>query len=119
MFAMASLSATSLDVVRHWVAGREAATNGTTSTRQSENYSKAVELDPKFGLGYQGLANVSRNLTNQEDAKKYVKRGTASGRQHDRARTLYGSRWFPPNYWGLSPMREGVQRVAARPIRRM
>jgi tetratricopeptide (TPR) repeat protein len=32
-----------------------------------------VELDPKFGLGYAGLANVSANMTNQADAEKYIK----------------------------------------------
>ena len=71
MFAMASLSATSLDVVRYWVAGREAAIKGDFDEAK-RNYSKAVELDPKFGLGYQGLANVASSLTNQEDAKRYV-----------------------------------------------
>jgi eukaryotic-like serine/threonine-protein kinase len=71
MFAMASLSATSLEVVRHWVAGRDAASrNDYDEARRS--YSKAVELDPKFGLGYAGLANVSANQTNQKDAEKYI-----------------------------------------------
>ena len=72
LFAMASLSATSLDVVGHWVAGRDAASrnNYDEALRQ---YSKAVELDPKFGLGYAGLANVSANRTNQADAEKYIK----------------------------------------------
>ena len=32
-----------------------------------------MELDPKFGLGYQGLAVMSRNLGRQEDAEKYIK----------------------------------------------
>ncbi len=45
----------------------------TTTTRRFEHYSKAVELDPKFGLGYAGLANVSANRTNQADAEKYIK----------------------------------------------
>ncbi len=72
MFAMASLSATSLEVVRYWVAGREAASRNNYDEAM-RNYSKAVELDPKFGLGYAGLANVSSNLTNEEDAEKYIK----------------------------------------------
>jgi len=71
MFAMATLSTTSLEVLRYWVAGREAAANRKYD-EALRNYSKAVELDPKFGLGYQGLANVSANLSNQGDARKYV-----------------------------------------------
>jgi serine/threonine protein kinase/tetratricopeptide (TPR) repeat protein len=71
MFAMATLSTTSLEVLRYWVAGREAAANRKYD-EALRNYSKAVELDPKFGLGYQGLANVSANMSNQGDAVKYV-----------------------------------------------
>jgi serine/threonine protein kinase/tetratricopeptide (TPR) repeat protein len=72
MFAMASLSATSLDVVAEWVAGRDAASRNNYK-EAFQRYSKAVELDPKFGLGYAGLANVSANLTNLADADKYIK----------------------------------------------
>jgi serine/threonine protein kinase/tetratricopeptide (TPR) repeat protein len=72
LFAMASLSTTSLDVVAQWVAGRDAASRNNYK-EALQHYSKAVELDPKFGLGYAGLANVSANLTNQADADKYIK----------------------------------------------
>jgi serine/threonine protein kinase/tetratricopeptide (TPR) repeat protein len=72
LFAMASVSATSLDVVAQWVAGRDAASRNNYK-EAFQHYSKAVELDPKFGLGYAGLANVSANLTNQADAEKYIK----------------------------------------------
>jgi tetratricopeptide (TPR) repeat protein/tRNA A-37 threonylcarbamoyl transferase component Bud32 len=72
MFAMASLSATSLDVVRLWVAGRDAASRNDFKDAFAQ-YSRAVELDPKFGLGYAGMANVSANLTNEADAEKYIK----------------------------------------------
>jgi tetratricopeptide (TPR) repeat protein len=34
---------------------------------------KTVEEDPKFGLGYQGLAITSRNLDRPDDADKYIK----------------------------------------------
>ena len=71
MFAMASLSATSLDVVRHYAAAQEAASNNKfEEARQSA--SKAVELDPKFGIGYQLLAVASRNLGKLQDAEKYI-----------------------------------------------
>jgi tetratricopeptide (TPR) repeat protein len=71
LFAMASLSATSLDVVRHYAAAQDAASNGRfEEARQSAL--KAVELDPKFGVGYQLLAVASRNMGRQQDAEKYI-----------------------------------------------
>ena len=55
---------------------REAASNGKfEEARQS--FSKAVELDPKFGIGYQALAVVSRNLGKQQDAEKYIKEASS------------------------------------------
>ena len=72
LFAMASVSATSLEVVGHWVAGRDAASRNNYD-EAFEHYSRAVALDPKFGLGYAGLANVSANRTNRADAEKYIK----------------------------------------------
>jgi tetratricopeptide (TPR) repeat protein len=38
-----------------------------------QSYLKAVELDSQFGLGYQGLAVMSRNLGRPDDAEKYIK----------------------------------------------
>ena len=70
MFAMASLSATSLDVLRYYAAAREASSNGQFEAAL-RNYQKAVELDPKFGIGYQGLAATSLNLGKTQDAEKY------------------------------------------------
>ena len=71
MFAMASLSATSLDVVREYAAAQEAASNNKfEDARQSAL--KAVRLDPKFGIGYQLLAVASRNVGQQQDAEKYI-----------------------------------------------
>ena len=34
-----------------------------------------MELDPKFGLGYQGLSVISRNLGQLQDAEKYATEG--------------------------------------------
>jgi tetratricopeptide (TPR) repeat protein len=70
MFAMASLSATSLDVLRYYAAAREASSNGQFEAAL-QNYQKAVELDPKFGIGYQGLAATSLNLGKTQDAEQY------------------------------------------------
>jgi hypothetical protein len=39
---------------------------------------KAVELDPKFGLGYQSAAAMSRNVGKLEDAEKYAKEALRS-----------------------------------------
>jgi tetratricopeptide (TPR) repeat protein/predicted Ser/Thr protein kinase len=72
LFAMRSLSASSLDVVSYYAAAIEAQTkNNFDDARQS--FLRAVELDPKFGLGYQGLAVTSRNLNRPDDAEKYIK----------------------------------------------
>ena len=70
LFAMQTLSTTSLDVVRHFAAALEASTNNRFADA-FENFSKAVELDPKFGAGYIGMAAMSRNLGRPQEAQKY------------------------------------------------
>jgi eukaryotic-like serine/threonine-protein kinase len=71
IFAMTSLSVQSLDVVRHYAAGMEASSyNRFEEARQ--HFARAVELDPKFGLGYSSLAAASRNLGRVQDAEKYI-----------------------------------------------
>jgi serine/threonine protein kinase/tetratricopeptide (TPR) repeat protein len=72
LFAMANLSATSLEVVGHYAAARDAGSNNKYE-EALRRYARAVELDPKFGIGYQGMAGVSLNLGNQQDAEKYIK----------------------------------------------
>src|SRR4030095_8957142 len=37
-----------------------------------ENFSKAVNTDPNFGLAYAGMAITSINLRRQEEAEKYI-----------------------------------------------
>jgi tetratricopeptide (TPR) repeat protein len=71
MFAMASLSATSLDVVRHYATAQEASSNGRFEEARADLL-KAVEVDPKFGVGYQLLAVLSRNLGQLQEADKYI-----------------------------------------------
>jgi tetratricopeptide (TPR) repeat protein len=70
-FAMASLSATSLDVVRLYAAAQDAASNNKFEEARQSSL-KAVELDPKFGIGYQLLAVAARNLGQVQDAEKYI-----------------------------------------------
>jgi tetratricopeptide (TPR) repeat protein len=72
LFAMRSLSASSVDVVAYYAAAVEAQSRGKMEDAR-QAYLKAVELDPKFGLGYQGLAVMSRNLGRNADAEKYIK----------------------------------------------
>src|SRR5262249_31116899 len=69
-FAMVTLSATSLEVVHYHAAGVEAVSNSRYE-QALQNYSKAVELDPKFGAGYQGMAVAARNLGRIQEAEKY------------------------------------------------
>ncbi|MGH9384604.1 MAG: protein kinase domain-containing protein [Vicinamibacterales bacterium] len=71
LFATRTLSTSSLEVVSHYAAAVEASSRASyEQARQS--YLKAVELDPKFGLGYQGLAVMSVNLSRLDDADKYI-----------------------------------------------
>ena len=72
LFAMRSVSASSLEVIAHYAAAVQAQSDGKFEEAR-ESYAKAVELDPQFGLGYQGLAVMSRNLGRIEDAEKYIK----------------------------------------------
>ena len=72
LFAMKSLSASSLKVVTYYAAAVEAQSKGNMEEARQQ-YLKAVELDPTFGLGYQGLAVMSRNLGRMSDADKYIK----------------------------------------------
>jgi eukaryotic-like serine/threonine-protein kinase len=71
LFAMRGVSATSLEVFHHYAAAMEAQSDGKIEEARL-SYQKTVELDPKFGLGYQGLAFMSRNLGKLEDADKYT-----------------------------------------------
>ncbi len=70
-FAMASLSATSLDVVKYYAAAQEASSNGRFD-EALENAARAVEIDPKFGVGYQLMAVQSRNLGRLQDSTNYI-----------------------------------------------
>jgi tetratricopeptide (TPR) repeat protein len=70
-FAMTTLSTTSLEVVRHHAAAMQAMSNNKFDDAL-RGFQKAVELDPKFGMGYQGMAAMSSNLGKRQDAEKYI-----------------------------------------------
>ena len=71
-FAQETLSATSLEVIGEYAAAMQAFSRGRGG-EAFERFSKAVALDPEFGLAYAGMAAVSRNLDRQEDAERYLK----------------------------------------------
>ena len=75
MFNMASLSTTSLDVVRLYAAAQDAGSNAKFEEAR-QLLTKAVQLDPKFGVGYQLLAVQSQNLRQSQDAVKYIQEAT-------------------------------------------
>jgi tetratricopeptide (TPR) repeat protein len=71
LFAMDTLSATSLEVVRDYAAAMDALSNSRFD-EALRVFSRTVTEDPKFGLGYAGMAVASRNLDKQQDALKYM-----------------------------------------------
>ncbi len=72
MLAMRSLSTTSLDVARYYAAALDAQSKGEYE-QALQHYTRAVKLDPKFGLAYQGLAAMNSNLGRLQDAEKYAR----------------------------------------------
>jgi serine/threonine protein kinase/tetratricopeptide (TPR) repeat protein len=92
-FANETLSVTSLEVVRHYASAMGAMSNGKFE-HALRSYAKAVALDPKFGIGYQGMAVASRGLDRQQDAEKYIKQALEqvdgmTERERYRTRALY------------------------------
>ncbi|HYM23572.1 MAG TPA: protein kinase [Vicinamibacterales bacterium] len=71
MFTMTTVSATSPEVLRYYAAARESSSNLKYEEAQS-NYAKAVALDPKFGIGYQGLAVLALNQNHLDEAAKFA-----------------------------------------------
>jgi len=71
-FAMDTLSATSLEVIREYAGAMEALSRSKFE-EALQGFSKAVALDPNFGLAHAGMAIASSNLDKQQDAEKYVK----------------------------------------------
>jgi serine/threonine protein kinase/tetratricopeptide (TPR) repeat protein len=71
LFATETLSATSLEVVHDYAAAMAALSNSKFE-EALRGFSKTVERDSNFGLGYAGMAVASRNLDRQQDALKYM-----------------------------------------------
>lgn len=92
-FAMETLSATSIEVVREYAAAAQAMSDARYELAL-QHFAKSVELDPDFGLGHAGLAIASRNLDRQQDAERYItvavsKVGKMTEREEYRTRGLF------------------------------
>ena len=71
-FAMETLTATSLEAIHDYASAMDALSNGKHEDAL-RSFSRAVEIDQNFGLAYAGMAIASRNLSQQQDAEKYIK----------------------------------------------
>ena len=79
-----------------------------------QNLLKAVELDPKFGVGYLALAGVSRNLQQLPDAEKYINQAM-SHLDGMTEREQYTTRGMLYRITGdYQHVREGAQRAIQR-----
>ena len=75
-FAQETLSTTSLEVIGAYARGSEAF--GAVRYEDAiQEFSKAVQLDPNFGLAYTGMAAASRNLGRPDEAEKYLNNAIA------------------------------------------
>jgi Flp pilus assembly protein TadD len=66
-FVTQTFSATSLEVVREYALAVDALSRSRFEEAR-QGFSKAIALDPKFGLGHTGLASALRNLDRQQEA---------------------------------------------------
>ncbi len=94
LLAMKSISTTSLEVASLYAGGIDAQSRSKfEEARQS--FLKAVDLDPKFGLGYQGLAAMSRNVGRLQDAEKYAREALNHvARMTDRERVVARGNYY-------------------------
>jgi len=93
LFAMETLATVSVDAVHQYAFALDNLYQAKyQDARQA--FSKAVELDPKFGLAYAGLSVVSRNLGQLQEADRNIKLAIANidhmtERDRYRTRGLY------------------------------
>jgi tetratricopeptide (TPR) repeat protein len=70
--SMETLTAESLDAVHEYAAALDALSGGKFDDAQ-QRLSRAVELDPNFGMAYTVMASAARNLGRHQDAEKYIR----------------------------------------------
>ncbi len=104
-FAMAAISATSLDVVGLYAATMEAASAGRFDEAR-QRATEAVELDPNFGVGYLTLAVAAGNLGRADEERQYLDEALAhlDGMTE---RERYATRAYA--YWATSDYEQCVQ----------
>ena len=99
-YAMGSLTTTSLDVVRLYAAALDASADNKFEEARM-NASKAVALDPNFGIGYLVLAAASRNMGRLDDNTAYIKQALShidSMTERERFSTRGYSYWVSGDY---------------------
>jgi len=70
-FAMETITATRLDVVREYAAGMEALSRSQFE-EALKRFSKAAEVEPSFGLAYGAMSAAAMNLHRETEAVKYA-----------------------------------------------
>ena len=70
-FAMDTLTATSLEAVHEYASAMNALSSGRFDEAR-QYFTKATDLDPKFGLAWAGMASTSRSLGDDQSAEKYI-----------------------------------------------
>ena len=99
-FAMGPVSATSLEVVGHYAAAMEASSANRFEEARA-HASKAVEVDPSFGVGYLLLAVASGNLDQAADRDRYLQealRNLDGMTERERYATRGYSYWVSGDY---------------------
>jgi serine/threonine protein kinase/tetratricopeptide (TPR) repeat protein len=70
--SMETLTAASLEAVHEYAAGLDTMSTGKVEEAQ-QRMTRAVDLDPNFGIAYTVMASAARNLGRQQDAEKYIR----------------------------------------------
>jgi len=70
--SMETLTAASLEAVHEYAAGLDALSAGKFEEVQ-KRLSRALDMDPNFGMAYTVMASAARNLGRQQDAEKFIR----------------------------------------------
>jgi len=70
--SMETLTAASLEAVHEYAAGVDAQSAGKFEEAM-QHLSRALDLDPNFGMAYTVMAGVNRNLGRHQDAEKFIR----------------------------------------------
>ncbi len=71
-FSMETLSAVSVEAVHEYADALDALSNGKPE-EALKHFSNATDLDGNFGLAYAGMSAAAHNLSQQQDAEKYIR----------------------------------------------